>query len=238
MKKSFIFVAALALTFAACNNGKEDEPLRYVEAPASFEDVEIDPETTLFLNETGIFNSGEFYFKQDAQPESDYYSCNVVSSIMNTDFTDYKDAWKSAKGGAHNGQNYIVWNKDYYGQDTIYLKSTGIVPGFYVTNSIYAYNSIVNGDDYSGPAFTDGDWFKLTITGVRNKIATGTVDFYLAKDKDVVVDWTYVDLASLGMIDGLFFTLTGSRTSGDYLNTPAYFAFDDLGAKEKVAEVK
>ena len=230
MKKSFFFVAALVLTFAACNKG--EEPLRYVENPADLEDINLAPEHLYQLAATGTFESGEFIFKQVAMPASSYFSCNVVSSITNTDFTDYNDAWKSAKGGAHEGQNYIVWNKDFNGQDTIYLKSTGIVPAFYVTNSIYAYNSIMNGDDYSGPAFTDGDWFKLTITGVRNKVATGTVDFYLAKDKDVVVDWTYVDLASLGMIDGLFFTLTGSRT-GDYgLNTPAYFAFDDLGAKK------
>ena len=235
MKKSFFFVAALALTFAACNKG--EEPLRYVENPADLEDIDLAPENLYKLAATGTFESGEFIFKQDAQPSNLYYSCNVVSSITNTDFTDYNDAWKSAKGGAHEGQNYIVWNMDFYGQDTIYLKSTGIVPGFYVTNSIYTYNSIMNGD-YSGPAFTDEDWFKLTITGVRNKVATGTVDFYLAQGKNPVVDWTYVDLSKLGMIDGLFFTLTGSRNNEYGLLTPSYCAFVDLGAKLETAKVE
>ena len=58
------------------------------------------------------------------------------------------------------------------------------------------------------------------------------VPFYLAKGKNIIADWTYVDLSTLGKVDELHFALTGSRT-GDYgLNTPAYFCIDDLGASK------
>ena len=60
------------------------------------------------------------------------------------------------------------------------------------------------------------------------------MDFYLAKGKDILKEWAYVDLTPLGEIDELTFSMSGSRT-GDYgLNTPSYFCFDNLGAKEKL----
>ena len=57
------------------------------------------------------------------------------------------------------------------------------------------------------------------------------VEFYLAKGKNIVTEWTYVDLKQLGTVDAIFFTMTGSRT-GDYgLNTPTYFCIDNIGVK-------
>lgn len=229
MKKQILFVAALTLVFASCeNNTAVTDPF-----VATFEEASICPKevnSEFKLDTTGVFQSGNFILKQDARPSAAYYSCNVVSNHTDTNFKDWNDAWKSAVGGAHAGKNYVVWNLDFYGLDTIKLKQPATVPGFYVTNSIYAYESITKGDAYEKP-FAQGDWFLLTIVGVKNNKPTGKVDFYLAKDTEVVKDWTYVDLSKLGEIDGLIFGLTGSRTSYGYLNTPAYFAFDDLGAK-------
>jgi hypothetical protein len=63
------------------------------------------------------------------------------------------------------------------------------------------------------------------------KMVNSQVDFYLAKGKNVVTDWTYVDLSQLGKVDAIFFTLSGSRTGDWGLNTPTYFCIDNLGAK-------
>jgi len=230
MKKSILFVAVLALTLTACQPNQEVDE-NFI---ATFEEAAITPSAVnseYKMDTTGTFQSGNFIFKQTAMPSSFYYSCNVVTNHVDTTFADYNDAWKSIAGGAQAGQNYVVWNKDYYGADTIKLVNAAKVPGLYVTNSVYAYASITKGD-WSGPAFANGDWFLLTITGIKDAKATGSVEFYLAKDEEVVVDWEYVDLSSLGVVDGLTFALTGSRT-GDYgLNTPAYFAFDNLGASK------
>lgn len=229
MKKSFLFVAALALTFAACNKNEPEQGLKV----ADFENITIATQNSEFkLDTTGIFTSGDFTFKQTAMPSSAYYSCNVVSNHTDTEFKDWNDAWKSAIGGAHAGQNYVTWNQDYYGKDTITLKEAAIIPGFYVTNCVYAYSSITKGDGYDTP-FAEGDWFLLTINGsLEGKAVNKEVKFYLAKDTEVVLDWTYVDLSELGKVDAITFSLTGSRTSYGYLNTPAYFCFDDLGAKK------
>ena len=230
MKKQILFVAALALTFAACQPNYDVEN----KTIATFEEAAISPaaaNSEFKLDSSGVFTSGNFIFHQTAMPAANYFSRSIVSNHTDTTFVDYNDAWKAVAGGAHGGKNYVVWNMDYYGNDTISLVKAAKVPGFYVSNSVYTYNSIINGD-WSGPAFAAEDWLLLTITGIKDNKATGSVEFYLAEGTSVVEDWTFVDLSKLGVIDGLFFTMTGSRT-GDYgLNTPAYFAFDDLGAKK------
>ena len=50
-----------------------------------------------------------------------------------------------------------------------------------------------------------------------------------AAEEDYILDaWTWVDLSSLGEVSGLQFTLSSSD-NGEYgMNTPAYFAIDDI----------
>ncbi|MBQ7632159.1 MAG: DUF4465 domain-containing protein [Paludibacteraceae bacterium] len=232
MKKSFLFVAALVMTFAACQKEGEVQD----KTVATFEEAAISPakvNSEFKLDTTGTFQSGNFIFQQVAMPSTSFYSCNVVSNHTDTTFVDWNDAWKAIAGGAYAGKNYVVWNKNYYGDDAIKLATAAVVPGFYVTNSVYAYASITKGD-WSGPAFGDDDWFLLTVTGsLEGKAVNTAVEFYLAKGKSVVTDWTYVDLSSLGKVDELYFELSGSRTDPVWgLNTPAYFAFDNLGGKK------
>jgi hypothetical protein len=63
------------------------------------------------------------------------------------------------------------------------------------------------------------------------------VDAYLAdfrvsdNSQDYVVDdWTFVDLGTLGTVDSLSFELSSSDTGDFGMNTPAYFALDNLDA--------
>ena len=80
---------------------------------------------------------------------------------------------------------------------------SGVVPGFYVTNSSYAYNSMTGGDSFA-KKFGKGDWFKLTITGYdAADEVTGTKEYYLADLRDadkayIINDWRYVDLSRSG----------------------------------------
>ena len=234
MKKSFLFVAALALTFAACkpNYDVEDKTV------ATFEEAAITPaqtESVYHLGQTGTFTSGNFVFTQEVSVSEwgTYYYGNVVSNKTGNTYKDDMDGDKSVKGGARNGKNFLVWTASYTGSDGIKLKQAAKVPGMYVCNSVYAYASMTKGDDFAGEPFGDDDWFLLTVSGsLEGKAVNTQVPFYLAKGKNIIADWTYVDLSTLGKVDELHFALTGSRT-GDYgLNTPAYFCIDDLGASK------
>ena len=234
MKKSFLFVAALALTFAACQKQGEVED----KTVATFEEAAISPkaaESVYHMAQTGTFTSGNFEFTQDVSVSEwgTYYFGNIVSNKTDKTYKDDMDGDKSVSGGAYAGKNYVVWTASYMGADGIKLKKAAQVPGMYVNNSVYAYASMTKGDSYAGEPFGDNDWFLLTITGALEGKAVNTkVDFYLGQGKNIVTEWTYVDLSKLGKVDELHFTLTGSRT-GDYgLNTPAYFCFDNLGGNK------
>ena len=234
MKKSILFVAALALTFAACNKSGEVED----KTIATFEEAAISPKAAesylAYTVDTTVFlTSGNFQVQQTVAYEGTYVTGAVVTNITSTDFKDYSDAYKSAAGGAYAGKNYVVWYEDGWTDNSIKLNTAAVVPGMYVCNNVYAYSSMKNGDDIAGDPFGDEDWFMLTIGGsLEGKAVNTTVEFYLAKGKNIVTDWTYVDLSSLGKVDQLAFRMTGSRTGDWGLNTPAYFCIDNLGAKK------
>lgn len=101
----------------------------------------------------------------------------------------------------------------------------------YVTNSTYAYRSMLNGDDYS-KKFEQGDWFKLTITGYNGNDVTGKVEFLLANGTDIVKNWQQVDLSKLGTVTSMVFTLSSSDNSQWGMNTPSYFCLDQLKLSE------
>ena len=234
MKKSFLFVAALALTFAACQPSYDVED----KTVATFEEAAISPAAPqsyfAFTTDTTAFlTSGIFELSQTVAFGGTYVTGAVVTNITDTTFKDYKDAYKSIAGGAKGGKNYVVWYEDGFSGNAIKLKEAATVAGMYVCNNVYAYNSITKGDAIAGDPFGDDDWFMLSIGGMLDgKMVNTQVDFYLAKGKNVVTDWTYVDLSQLGKVDAIFFTLSGSRTGDWGLNTPTYFCIDNLGAKK------
>ena len=170
--------------------------------------------------------SGDFTFQTYSAPY--YNSAFVVTNETSTDFFDYNDAWRSVSGGAYDGNNYAVWNANYYGADTVKFDAR-IVPGFFVNNTAYAVSSMRNGDEFA-KYFQKDDYFVLECVGLRNKAEVGTITVDLAKDGEYIADWTYVDLSSLGEIDGITFRVDGNDKSWGYLNTPAYFAMDNFGA--------
>ena len=237
MTKKVLVLAALALAFVACKNDKkEDVDDKFV---ATFEEAAISPagpdSTFIMTNDTTVFlESGNFKVQQTVAWGGSYVTGGVVSNITNTKFKGYTDANKSIAGGAYAGKNYVVWYNDAYDPGVIKLTTASVVPGMYVCNNVYAYNSMKNGDSYAGEPFGKDDWFMLTVTGSLAGVPiSGVVDVYLAKGTDIMTEWTYVDLSSLGEVDELKFYMNGSRKDPQYgLNTPSYFCIDNLGAKK------
>ena len=122
---------------------------------------------------------------------------------------------------------------------TVSFASAQTVNGFWANNTTYAALAILNGEG-SATAFTTGDWFKMTIEGFDSNSATqGVVDFYLAdfrtytvgdtKEDYMTTDWSYVDLSSLGdNVSSLQFSMSSTDNGTWGMNTPAYFAMDDM----------
>jgi hypothetical protein len=111
-----------------------------------------------------------------------------------------------------------------------------------VTNTTYAATSMLNGDGFAkqfgGPTGNDPDYFRLRVLGYdAGGNLAGSVEHYLAdyrfadNGQDYVVSqWQEVDLANLrGLgVRSLSFNLESSDTGFFGVNTPAYFALDDL----------
>jgi hypothetical protein len=96
------------------------------------------------------------------------------------------------------------------------------------TNTTYAAASMLNGDPYA-KKFGPGDWLKLTITGhcAPNHVL-GSVQFFLAENGSIVNTWQSADLSSLAGARTLTFDLTSTDNGAFGMNTPAFFAMDDL----------
>ena len=129
---------------------------------------------------------------------------------------------------------------------TISLASGSSLLGLDVTNTTYAYFIMRDGDPnnfskkFGGATGTDPDYFKLTAygtigTGANTQVLSQSVDFYLADfrsddpAKDYIVsDWRYMDLTALGGATEIHFNLSSSDVGNFGLNTPGYFALDNL----------
>lgn len=112
-----------------------------------------------------------------------------------------------------------------------------------LTNTTYAALSMLNGDPFAkkfgGATGNDADFFKVTIRGLAadGVTATGSKEVFLAdyrfadNTQDYVVkDWTAVDLSAdlSSATRRLAFTFASSDVGQFGINTPTYFAVDDL----------
>jgi hypothetical protein len=125
---------------------------------------------------------------------------------------------------------------------SIYLPERTTAINAQVTNTTYAaltmqdglVTSFGNTEPFGGPSGTDPDFFKLSVFGVGSDgQALGTeVEFFLSdyrsEDDYIIGDWQELDLTPLAGARSLHFNLSSSDVGDFGMNTPAYFALDDL----------
>ncbi|MBR6319750.1 MAG: DUF4465 domain-containing protein [Prevotella sp.] len=213
-------------------------------AVATFEDIELADESHMSVSteaddERTEFQSGGYQFATGCMHDWSYWYWFGYASQTDTEYKTLDDQWKNIVGGGYDGsKNYgVVFAAAFNGPCyiTVLGDEPAQVPGFYITNSSYAYTSMTQGDA-SARKFAEGDWFLLTVTGYDAEgQATGTKEYYLADMRDdygyIVNDWRYVDLSSLGKVSKIGFELTSSDNGDWGMNTPAYFCIDNFGAE-------
>ena len=216
-------------------------------AVATFEDIQditdpVDGHISVGTeddDEREFFVSGDYAFNSGCMSDWDYWYWFGYASRTETKYETLDDQWNNIVGGGYDGSaNYgVAFAAEFNGPCYVtLLTEPAVVPGFYITNSSYAYTSMMNGD-YSAKKFGKGDWFKLTIIGFdANDEVTGSKDYYLADLRDaatayIINDWHYVDLSCLGAVAKIGFALSSSDNGDWGMNTPAYFCFDNFGAE-------
>jgi len=176
----------------------------------------------------------------------DYWSGWAYSKDTNTTTPGSANQYSAIAGtGADGSANYGI------GFNNLSLSFTGAVDftglGIEVNNTTYAYLSMRDGDGFAkkfgDDIATEGtvetnqaDWFLLSVEGKLSGGSTGTVDFYLADYRfadsaqdNIVNAWEFVDLSALGSVDELSFSLSSSDNGAFGMNTPSYFAIDNIG---------
>lgn len=212
--------------------------------PATFEDITVgsngvfyDP--TLVAGNNAWLNGSFKFYTYYAEPYSPgaapYYSDIVVSSnVDSTVAADYNNpvSYLYAPTATPNGNNFAVWNQNFYGIKDVYLDEARTLTGMYVNNTSAVLNYLT--DTYT--TFPTDGYYMLTVTGYNNGVLTETVNCYLidwrdAANKKTLTNWEWLDLSSLGDVDELNFNVYSDDAGQWGLNIPAYFCFDNLGGE-------
>jgi hypothetical protein len=212
-----------------------------------FEDLKLKPDS--YYNgsdQTGGFVSRGAAFNNHYNAMFDTWSGWSYSNktdVKTPGFQNQYSAYNLPDGGGDNSPNYGLAFNFNFGDALIQLPKGTAPQSVRITNTTYAALSMRDGDQFSrrfgGDSGLDPDWFLLTIYGLDDGgEMTGSVDFYLADyrfqdpELNYIVDsWTTVDLTDLGNAMALGFDLTSSDNGPFGMNTPAYFAVDNLVVK-------
>lgn len=193
----------------------------------------------------GTFTSGGATFSNRYSNQWGSWSGFAYSNMTNTTTPGYTNQYSVYTGAAYSGTNFgvaygyrdVPFNpttpQDFGSLPTFVLPTGGSIEGMFVTNTTYAALSMLNGDSFA-KKFDTGDWFKLTAYGFTSS-GLKSVDFYLAdcrssnaNDHYILSAWAYMDLSSLAGATQLWFNLSSSDVGRYGMNTPGYFAVDNI----------
>lgn len=216
---------------------------------ADFEDVA--------LNNNGVWiptQTGESQMLSGGWSFTSYYESYFWGGFSASNHTDLTQTGLDAQytavaGGGHEGstQYAVAYTMGAQTEVSASDESVQTITGCYVTNNLWAYQSITEGDysstPFGGTTGNDPDWFKLTATGKNASGQTvGTLDFYLAdyrfsnNAEDYVLNtWEWFDLSPLGPVASISFSLSSTKSDSYGMLTPAYFCMDDFNGAGPVS---
>ena len=203
-----------------------------------FEDQGLGPNA--FLNGStvsGSFVSGGVAFENNYNPTFNSFSGYAISTMTDTTTPGFGNQFSAFAGsGAGGSSTYGVA----FFAGSITLPTQTIVAGAEFTNTTYAALSMRDGDafakQFGGVSGDDADFFRLLVEGVDGGgVSTGTVELMLAdyrfsdNAQDFILDtWQFLDLTGLGRVKELRFSFESSDVGAFGINTPTYFAIDNL----------
>ena len=242
MKKLFFFsqkalLFASMLTLAACSSD-DDEPsvktttvtfeepvwAQYIDSPQYYGPLLYgdgtyawtDPATSLSSELSNDYADG-FYWGGGIA---------ISNYIHNADLKTANYEKQLAVAASNGSKNFAVACSRAY----FYFKdnSTHIIESMRISPTAYVLNTVKNGNDFSKPLTGASDYYSVIATGYVGDAVTGKVEIRLVDNGVIEEGWRNVSLASLGQVNRVEFTYDGSDKGAYGLNTPQYFAFDDV----------
>jgi hypothetical protein len=224
---------------------------------STFDNVTLPGTDTTYLESVtgpdGVYTyqsgNAKFYGKKDFG--GSYYANFNCSNHTDTITPGFGNMWSNitGEGVLHSGNYGIAYVETDYSIATaptipVSVKLTGSaagheVAGAYFTNSVYAYRYMLDNNFYDN----ENHWFKLVIRGYLNNVQSADsviftlADFSIAGTPVLVNTWQWANLTSLGNVDSLTFDLISSDAGTFGINTPSYFAIDNLTTLDGVCPV-
>jgi hypothetical protein len=215
--------------------------------PVGFEDLGLGSED--FYNGSdgaGGFTSNGVFFENDYSPDfGGFWSGFSASTTTDTTTPGFGNQYSAITAGGAGGSD--AFGVSFFDSRLEFASEVDLVGGWF-TNTTFAFLSMRDGDGFAKrfgggdpeePPGDDPDFFLLTITAFDAlAVELGSAELYLAdfrfgdNSEDYILDeWTFLDLSSLTGVKELEFGLSSSDNDPMFgMNTPAYFALDDLAA--------
>lgn len=210
-----------------------------------FESYTLTPNSAYSNTNSAGFQSLGVYFEHKYDTTFDFWSGGFAyTNIKDSSTAGFGNLYGvKALNGYNNSAKYAV------GQQNGLIKTiapSNSVDGLYITNTTYAYKSMLNGDAFAkkfgGASGNDPDFFKVTIKAYHAGVMKNdSVEFYLAdfrftnNNLDYIVsNWQWVNTSGLGVADSLRFYLFSSDNGSFGMNTPAFFAIDNVTTSQQV----
>ena len=239
MKKRIALVAMLGLA-----------PFINAQNLVDFESYPLGTETfDNGISAPGYFMFNDVYLSNTYDTTWGSWTGFSISNITDTISPGWVNQYSSFPGhGSNDSDQYAV----FYGSGFLYFlpSESRVFDSIKITNTTYAAISMRDGDAYgkkfgsttNASGAVDGtngeDYFKVWIIceGFAGSNDIDSVEFYLAdyrfvdNTQDYIVDkWTNIDLTGLGFhVNKISFRFESSDVSAGYINTPTYFAVDDI----------
>lgn len=218
---------------------------------STIEDVVLPPDSFYDASSGGNgFQSGQIFYPTYYDTTYQFWSGGFAASNKTDSVTSgYTNQFSAKTASGYNASSNYALGQNY---STLHLTGSSLgdsVLGFYITNTTYAYNSMRDGDffakKFGGPSGNDPDWFLISVRAYKGGlISSDSVYFYLADfrftnnaNDYILSDWQWVDCHTLGKADSLFFTLFSSDNGSFGMNTPGYFAIDNVTTQTQVLSV-
>ncbi|MEZ4278234.1 MAG: DUF4465 domain-containing protein [Myxococcota bacterium] len=205
---------------------------------ATFDDLGLGAESVLDGSTlAGGFTSGGVFFENTYEPTFGSFSGFAASSTTDTTTPGFGNQFSNITGTGQGGSAGFGIG---YFDARLELPTTEIVQGAWFTNTTYAALAMREGDAFSkrfgGATGSDPDYFKLIVEGIDALGgSTGIAELFLADFRfadpaaDYILDeWVFLDLSGLGAVRALRFGFESSDVGAFGINTPVYFAIDDL----------
>lgn len=238
MKKSYMLAIALIASSTVFAQDSNDS--------LTFESFDLG--ANAFYNgsdEVGSIVINDITLSNTYTPAWSSWNGFAISQVQDNTTAGFGNQYASfANGGDDNSNKYAV----FYLDGMIEFNQYRVVTSLSVTNTTYAALTMRDGDSFTkafgSPLGIDGtpdgtegkDWLKLQIIALdeNDAVLGDTVSFYLAdyrfendEDDYIVSTWEKIALESF-VAKKIKFVMTSSDNGAFGMNTPAYFALDNV----------